>query len=137
MMYRLKHYQGLLNLGKFTRIEKCEEEEYKITPRKVSGGAAAKAVSEIVYKYLIRFYTPEGYGGMSSSIEYDTLEKRDEDFEIISSLVCQNKTQNFDIIREQQIISDNYEKLNQQAKEMAEVVEHVKTFMDKIKIKLK
>ena len=134
MMYRLKHYQGLLNLGRFTRIEKHDEEQYKITTKKNVG--TSKPVAETTITPQIIFFTPEGYGGMQTSISYDDPAKRDEDFELIISLVCQNKSQNFDITKEQQILSENYEKLNEQAVELKEAVETVKTFMDKIKIKL-
>ena len=133
-MYRLKHYQGLLNLGRFTRIEKYDEEQYKITTKKNVG--ASKPVAETTIIPKIIFFTPEGYGGMQTSIDYDDPVKRDEDFELIISLVCQNKSQNFDITKEQQILSENYEKLNEQAVELKEAVETVKTFMDKIKIKV-
>lgn len=92
MMYKLKHYQGLLNLEKFTRIEKCCEESYKLKRQKSVG--ANKIVSEPDYTYSIKFYTPEGYGGLSSSIEYDNEQERDEDYDIIVELVCKNKNDN-------------------------------------------
>lgn len=135
MMYRLKHYQGLLNLGRFTRIEKNDEERYKITTKRNTGTPSVNTETTIIPQII--FYTPEGYGGMQTSIDYDDAAKRDEDFELIISLVCQNKSQNFDITKEQQILSENYEKLNEQAVELREAVETVKTIMDKVKIKLK
>lgn len=134
MMYRLKHYQGLLNLNRFTRIEKNDEERYKIVSKKTVG--TSKAVSETEVIPQIVFFTPEGYGGMSTSIDYDDSAKRDEDFELIISLVCQNKSQNFDITKEQENLVENYKQLNEQAVNLKETVETVKTFMDKIKIKL-
>lgn len=134
MMYRLKHYQGLLNLSRFTRIEKHDEQRYNVTSKRNTG--TSKVVTETITIPQIIFFTPEGYGGMQTSIDYDDSVKRDEDFELIISLVCQNKSQNFDITKEQQILSENYEKLNEQAVELKEAVETVKTFMDKIKIKL-
>ena len=134
MMYRLKHYQGLLNLSRFTRIEKHDEERYNIKSKNVSG--TSKVTSETEITPQIVFFTPEGYGGMQTSIDYDDAAKRDEDFELIISLVCQNKSQNFDITKEQQILAENYEKLTEQAVELKETVETVKSYMDKIKIKL-
>lgn len=135
MMYRLKHYQGLLNLDRFTRIEKHDEERYKLIPRKNIG--AAKSVSEIEIIPQIIFFTPEGYGGLQTSIEYDTPEKRDEDFELIVSLICVNKSQNFDIIKEQQELLHNYKEISEHATEVKTTIEQVKTFLDKTKIKLK
>jgi transcriptional accessory protein Tex/SPT6 len=134
-MYRLKHYKGLLNLERFTRIEKHEKERYDIKTKKVTGASTLTAENVTIPQII--FYTPEGYGGLQTSIDYDDVAKRDEDFELIISLICQNKSQNFDIIKEQQIIAENYKKLTEQAEEFKETVETVKTYMDKIKIKLK
>ena len=81
MMYRLKHYQGLLNLGRFTRIEKNDEERYNVKTTKNTG--TPKVTTETKTIPQIIFYTPEGYGGMQTSIDYDDAAKRDEDFELI------------------------------------------------------
>ena len=86
MFHRLKHYDGLLNLDKFTRIEKDTETTYKIKPTRHLG--TTRNDTETTETYVIRFYTPEGYGGVSTSIEYDDESKRNEDFELISSLLC-------------------------------------------------
>lgn len=134
MMYRLKHYQGLLNLNRFTRIEKHEEKRYNIKAKNVTG--ISKSVAEDTIVPQILFFTPEGYGGLQTVIDYDDPLKRDEDFELIMSLVCQNKSQNFDITKEQEVLTENYEKLNEKAVELKEAVEAVKTYMDKIKIKI-
>ena len=131
MFYRLKHYQGLLNLDKFTRIEKYDEEFYKIVKKPSAG--INKSISEPTVTYCIKFYTPEGYGGYSSSIEYKDELSRNEDFDIISCLICQNKSQNFDIIKEQQVISDYYKELQEYAGEIKTIVDYLKNSKGKFK----
>ena len=85
MFYKLKHYDGLLNLDAFIRIERDEEEAYPI--KRVPSSGTTKNVSEVRRNYLIRFYVPEIYGGLSTKITYDDKDKRDEDFAIIEEVL--------------------------------------------------
>lgn len=86
MFYRLKHYDGILNLDKFTRIEKDIEEEYAIVRKPQVG--TTKNISEQKNIYVIRFYPRDGFGNLCSTIRYNSETERDEDFRMIEEITC-------------------------------------------------
>lgn len=132
-MVRLKHYKGLLNLQKFTRIEPTEEETYIISSR------ARKSVdgdepSNIKKEYIIKCYTPEGYGGLATVISYGTNKKaRDEDWLMIMQLVCENLNQSFDVVNDVESIQESIQKLTESTEEFKNIVANTKKQIGKMK----
>lgn len=129
-MIRLKNYNGLLNLDKFTRMEPDVEETYLIPKRKNENGG----LNSIKYDYVIKCYTAEGYGGMLTTIRYgENKQARDEDWLLIMQICCENLNQNFELVKEVETIQSTINSLKDQANELIDVTQSLRKQAGKIK----